>query len=82
MMLCVVSTMCPPAHLGLQTGMLWNTEGGSPMIPIGEDDLPTPIMVRYSAAVLLRYRCSNTPLPAIVGPQLQRVRLCDTVSGC
>lgn len=24
------------------TGMLWNTEGGSPMIPIGEADLPTP----------------------------------------
>jgi hypothetical protein len=24
--------------------MLWNTEGGSPMVPIGEDDLPNPIM--------------------------------------
>ncbi|EFN56183.1 hypothetical protein CHLNCDRAFT_30799 [Chlorella variabilis] len=29
-------------HTG--TGMLWNTEGGSPMIPIGEEDLPTPIL--------------------------------------
>lgn len=26
------------------TGMLWNTEGGSPMIPLGEDDLPTPLL--------------------------------------
>lgn len=24
------------------TGMLWNTEGGSPMVPIGEADLPSP----------------------------------------
>ncbi|RMZ54397.1 hypothetical protein APUTEX25_001973 [Auxenochlorella protothecoides] len=23
------------------SGMLWNTEGGSPMVPIGEDDLPS-----------------------------------------
>ncbi len=29
------------------TGMLYNTEGGSPMIPIGEEDLPTPILVRH-----------------------------------
>ncbi|GAB4817277.1 hypothetical protein N2152v2_004323 [Parachlorella kessleri] len=26
------------------TGMLYNTEGGSPMIPIGEEDLPSPIL--------------------------------------
>lgn len=25
-----------------QTGMLWNTEGGSPMVPIGIEDLPSP----------------------------------------
>ena len=25
-----------------RTGMLWNTEGGSPMLPIGEEDLPSP----------------------------------------
>jgi HAD superfamily 5'-nucleotidase-like hydrolase len=24
-----------------QTGMLWNTEGGSPMVPVGIDDLPS-----------------------------------------
>ncbi|KAL4448376.1 hypothetical protein ABPG75_005595 [Micractinium tetrahymenae] len=29
-------------HTG--TGMLWNTEGGSPMVPVGEEDLPTPIL--------------------------------------
>lgn len=28
-----------------QTGMLWNTEGGSPMVPIGEEDLPAPMLV-------------------------------------
>ncbi|KAI7837934.1 hypothetical protein COHA_008240 [Chlorella ohadii] len=27
-----------------KTGMLWNTEGGSPMVPIGEEDLPAPIL--------------------------------------
>lgn len=27
-----------------RTGMLYNTEGGSPMIPIGEEDLPSPIL--------------------------------------
>lgn len=26
------------------SGMLWNTEGGSPMVPIGEDDLPSPLL--------------------------------------
>lgn len=26
------------------TGMLWNTEGGSPMVPIGEADLPSPLL--------------------------------------
>lgn len=26
------------------TGMLWNTEGGSPMVPIGEADLPSPML--------------------------------------
>jgi hypothetical protein len=26
--------------------MLWNTEGGSPMVPVGEADLPTPLAVR------------------------------------
>lgn len=25
-----------------ETGMLWNTEGGSPMVPIGIEDLPSP----------------------------------------
>ena len=39
----------PPPCAWLQTGMLWNTEGGSPMIPIGEEDLPTPILVRRPA---------------------------------
>lgn len=34
-----------PSHCP-QTGMLWNTEGGSPMVPIGEEDLPSPILVR------------------------------------
>ena len=33
----------PQVHTA--TGMLYNTEGGSPMIPIGEEDLPTPLMV-------------------------------------
>lgn len=37
------SVRLPPMHL--QTGMLWNTEGGSPMVPIGEEDLPAPILV-------------------------------------
>lgn len=31
--------------MALQTGMLYNTEGGSPMVPIGEQDLPSPILV-------------------------------------
>ena len=26
------------------SGMLWNTEGGSPMVPIGDADLPTPLL--------------------------------------
>jgi hypothetical protein len=26
------------------SGMLYNTEGGSPMVPIGEDDLPSPLL--------------------------------------
>ncbi len=29
-------------HTG--SGMLWNTEGGSPMLPIGEADLPTALL--------------------------------------
>lgn len=37
----------PPSQspMALQTGMLYNTEGGSPMVPIGEQDLPSPILV-------------------------------------
>lgn len=27
-----------------ETGMLWNTEGGSPMVPIGDADLPSPLL--------------------------------------
>ena len=40
----LVIVCTPPLPALLQTGMLWNTEGGSPMIPIGEEDLPTPIL--------------------------------------
>ena len=32
-------------EIHVPTGMLFNTEGGSPMIPLGEADLPTPILV-------------------------------------
>ena len=32
-------------EIHLPTGMLQNTEGGSPMIPLDEADLPTPILV-------------------------------------
>lgn len=35
----------------VRTGMLWNTEGGSPMVPIGEDDLPTLEMGSTAPAI-------------------------------
>lgn len=47
-----------------QTGMLWNTEGGSPMVPIGEQDLPTPILVSDGASAWGRehsYACGRAP---------------------
>lgn len=40
------STSKPLFEVHTPTGMLYNTEAGSPMVPIGEDDLPTVELVR------------------------------------
>ncbi|KAK9843987.1 hypothetical protein WJX81_001142 [Elliptochloris bilobata] len=32
----------PLFEVHLDTGLLYNTDGGTPMVPIGEEDLPTP----------------------------------------
>ena len=42
---CPALLLLPLPYCPLQTGMLWNTEGGSPMVPVGEEDLPTPLAV-------------------------------------
>ncbi len=62
-----LSSLAPPPKKNNrtgQTGMLWNTEGGSPMVPIGEQDLPTPILVSDGASAWGRehtYACGRAP---------------------
>lgn len=43
-----------------QTGMLWNTEGGSPMVPIGIEDLPSP-EIASSAPENIGMRSTSLP---------------------
>lgn len=46
------STSKPLFEVHTPTGMLYNTEAGSPMVPIGEDDLPTVELVRNSFSAM------------------------------
>lgn len=53
-----------------QTGMLWNTEGGSPMVPIGEEDLPAPILVRQCSGWLVCWAAEHCGRRATLPPRL------------
>lgn len=41
------------------SGMLWNTEGGSPMIPLGEADLPTPMQASTAPEHVVQHNLSS-----------------------